>query len=305
MIVDCHTHLWGRPQDVALATDSSGEPTVHLAADCSDHMDAMGPVDLALVLGFASRHLGAEVSIDFLGQHVGLRGKHQVGIVGIDPADETWPERLAEAVDEWGFRGVTVCPPCQDVHPTDSRALELFAVCQQRKLPVIVDCPAQWRAPAVMAYARPDLLDGVARELPDLKLLVTALGYPYLDETLVLLEKFPNVYADTAHLASRPLALSRALSRANEAGLIDKVLFGSGFPFARPRQAMAMLYHQCAPQRVPAEYLLPREVIERLVHRDALSLLGIPRPEGFVERHAGPERVDEDQQSAEKSVDKR
>jgi len=172
------------------------------------------------------------------------------------------------------------------VHPTDSRALAVYEACCERGLPLSVDCPSQWVPDAVMAYARPDLLDGVVREFPELRILVAGLGYPYLDETLVLLEKSPHVYADTSHLAARPLALSRALARAYEAGVIDKVLFGSAFPFVRPRQAMALLYHQCSPQRSAAEYVLPREVIEQLIRRDALELLGIPRPEGFVERHA-------------------
>lgn len=303
MIVDCHTHVWSRPQDAGLATAANGEAAVRLAADCSDHLDAMQPVDMALVLGFSSQHLGADVPVEFVGRHVGLRGKHQVGIVGLDPSDEAWPERLAEAVDEWAFRGVTICPPCQNVHPTDNRALALYEACRTRNLPLIVDCPPQWLPDAVMAYARPDLLDGVTREFPDLRIVISGLGYPYLDETLVLLEKAPHVYADTAHLAARPLALSRALARAWEAGVIDKVLFGSGFPFARPRQAMAMFYHQCSRQRVPADYVLPRDVIERLIHRDTLALLGIPRPEGFVERHIADQTEDDDADLAEESIE--
>jgi hypothetical protein len=293
MIVDCHTHVWSRPQDAGLATTANGEAAVRLAADCSDHLDAMQPVDLALVLGFSARRLGADVPVEFVGRHVGLRGKHQIGIVGLDPSDESWPQRLAEAVDEWGFRGVTICPPCQNVHPTDSRALAVYEACCERGLPLIVDCPPQWGPDSVMAYARPDLLDGIVQEFPELRMLIAGLGYPYLDEMLVLLEKSPYVYADTSHLAARPLALSRALARAYEAGVIDKVLFGSAFPFVRPRHAMAMLYHQCSPQRTSPQYVLPREVIERLIHRDALELLGIPRPEGFVERHVAVRDADE------------
>jgi len=288
MIVDCHVHIWQQPGDVGLTMTDAGEPRRKLAADVSDHMEATQSADVALAWGFASRRLGAEVDVAFLGQHMGLRTGRIVGIVGIDPADPAWRDKLAEAVDEWGFRGVTLCPAAQDLHPTDNRALALYEVCSERGLPVMFDLPAEWRPGATLAFARPELLDGVAREFPDLKIVVSGFGAPYVDETLVLLEKFPWVYTDTAHVASRPHALARAVARAHEAGVIDKVFFGSGFPLAWPRRVLAQLFDQCSAQRVPRELLVPRDAIQALVHGDALAALGIPRPEGFVERRIEP-----------------
>jgi uncharacterized protein len=293
MIIDCHTHIWQRPRDLGLAVNEAGEPRRKLAADVSDHMEAAQSCDLALVWGFASRHLAAEVPLEFLGQHVGLRGSRMVGIIGVDPTAGDWRARLTEALDQWGFRGVTICPACQDMHPLDNRALALYEFCVERKVPLLVDLPGEWPAAATMSFARPDLLDGVAREFPELALLVSGFGYPYVDETLVLLEKFPALYTDTAHLAARPLVLWQALARAHEAGLLEKVLFGSGFPFVWPRQAQTVIFSQCSAQRVPAEYVLPRAAIEALMHRDALAALGLARPEGFVERHAADEDATE------------
>jgi hypothetical protein len=283
MIIDCHTHVWQHPSELGLAVNEAGEPRRRMAADVSDHMAALKPVDLALVWGFASRRLGAEVPISFLGQHVGLQSHRLIGIAGVDPADPAWRDKLLEAVDEWGFRGVTLCPAAQDLHPLDSRAMDLYEVCQQRSLPVLFDLPADWRPRATMAFARPELLDAVAREFSSLKILIAGFGYPYVAETLVLLEKFDRIFTDTAHLTARPLVLRQTLALAHEAGVLDKVLFGSGFPFAQPQQALTAIYQQRSPGHTPQEWLLPQGTVEALAHRDSLAALGIPRPEGFVE----------------------
>ena len=288
MIVDCHMHVWQHPAELGLLVGEGGEPRTRLAAGVADHMAAMEPVDLALVWGFASRRLGVHVPISFLGQHVGLQSNRLIGIAGLDPSDPAWRDQLFEAIDDWGFRGVTLCPAAQDLHPLDNRAADLYEVCLERNLPVMFDLPAAWRARGSLAFARPELLDGVAREFRGLRILIAGFGYPYIEETLILLEKFDTVFTDTSHLALRPLAFGRALALASEAGVLDKVLFGSGFPFARPRDALAAVYRLGSPRHAGAELALPREEVEALVHRDALALLGIARPEGFVEPPAPP-----------------
>ncbi len=288
MIVDSHVHLWQKPADLALRVDEAGQSLRRLAADVADNMEAVQPFDAALIWGFASEHLGAEVPINFLGQHLGLQGRRLVGIAGIDPAGPAWRDKLTEAIDEWGFRGITVCPSCQDMHPLDSRYLALYEVCVERKLPLFFDIPDEWPERANLAYARPDLIDAVAREFPTLKILLSGFGYPHIDETLCLLEKHPTMLTDTAHLANRPLVLSSALARAFEADLLDRVLFGSGFPFAWPRKAQRVVFDQCSHAHPAPAERLPREALEALLHRDALAALGIPRPEGFTERPTAP-----------------
>ena len=294
MIIDCHTHIWQRPRDFGLAVDEAGQPLRRLAADVSDHMEAAQASDLELVLGFAARHLSAEVPLEFLGEHVGLRSTRMVGILGVDPTDPAWRKKLGEALDEWSFRGVTLCPACQDIHPMHTRALALYDFCSSRGLPIFVDLPGQWHPQAALGFARPALLDTVAREFPALKLVVCGFGYPYVDETLTLLEKFPTVFADTAHLAGRPLVLWSALARAHEAGLLEKVFYGSGFPFVWPRQAQTVILNQCSPQRVPAELVLSRRAVDELLHRDSLAALGIARPEGFAPQVAEETAESED-----------
>lgn len=280
MIVDCHTHVWQHESHAGLPPQSRRP-----LEDIAEHMSAALEVDICLIRGFVSRHLGCEVPMSFVGQRVGLLSRRLIGIAAVDPSADDWCAKATEAVDDWGFQGVSVAPAMQDIHPMDSRALEVYDFCQKRNLPLIFETPGVWHPQAVLPYSRPDMLDAVAREFPDLRILVSGMGYPYIDETLVLLEKFPHVFADTAHLACRPMVMTEALARAYEAAVLDKVLFASGFPFVRPRYAMSVAYNMCSSRLVGPQQVLPRAAVEQFVHRDALALLGIQRPVGFVEKN--------------------
>src|SRR5437762_589873 len=86
-------------------------------------------------------------------------------------------------------------------------------------------------AERMVGYARAYLLDEVARAFPNLKMVVSHLGYPWVDEAIVLLGKHQNVYADVAALLRRPWVAYDALVRAHQFHVIEKLLFGSDFPF--------------------------------------------------------------------------
>jgi len=56
---------------------------------------------------------------------------------------------------------------------------------------------------------------------------------------------------------------------------MDKLLFGSGFPYARASEAIEALYsinHICHGTNLPT---IPREHLRGIVERDAVSVLGI------------------------------
>jgi predicted TIM-barrel fold metal-dependent hydrolase len=127
-----------------------------------------------------------------------------------------------------------------------------------------------------MEYARPHLLDEVARSFPNLKMVVSHLGYPWVDEAIVLLGKHQNVYADVAALLRRPWVAYDALVRAHQFNVIDKLLFGSDFPFTTAGECIGTLYsinQMAMGTNMPT---VPRESLRGIVERDAISLLGIP-----------------------------
>ncbi len=131
-----------------------------------------------------------------------------------------------------------------------------------------------------MEYARPHLLDEVARAFPNLKIVVSQLGYPWVDEMLVLLGKHHNVYSDVAALLRRPWITYDALVRANQFQVIDKLLFGSDFPFTTAGECIETLYTINQVTMGTNMPTIPRESLRGIVERDALSLLGVTAPSG-------------------------
>ncbi len=287
MIVDIHTHIWEDPQqlggDIA-ARIAARRPLYHSASGHSPipdagperHLVACEPVDFAVVMGFRSHYLDAHIPNDLVNGYVRQNPDKLIGFAGIDPAepDEALDEIL-RARNDLGMKGLTIAPAAQDFHPMHSHALKIYQQAARLGLPILFHqglyfCPA-----SKMEYARPALLDDVARDFPDLKIIVAHLGYPWVDETIVLIGKHANVYADISGLLLRPWQAYNALLTAYQFGVIDKLLFGSAFPYNHAAACIESLYsinHICHGTSLPT---LPREKLRRIVERDTLALLGI------------------------------
>lgn len=271
MIVDCHTQLWD--------TTALPDPARARAdgVEAARHLEAVDPVDRAIVLGFKSRYLGTEIPNHFVAEYVRRYSDKLIGFAGIDPTVSGWADELAIAQEELGLRGVVVSPPLQDFHPTDTRAMRLYEACLERRMPVLFE--HHHRNPAAkLEYARPVLIDEIARELPELRIVISQMGYPWVDETVVLLAKHPCVFADIAGLLPAPWRSYNALLAAYEQGVMDKLLFGSDYPYRAPAECIEALYSINQISSGTELIAIPREQLRRIVERDALAVLGIERP---------------------------
>jgi len=289
MIVDCFTHTWddGALGDRGEAAnehprESSGR-SVPLSADPATHRAAAEPVDITFVLGFASRYLEAEISNDAVADYVRSNADRMIGFAGIEPGrpKEAIAE-IARARDELRLSGVAVSPAAQGFHPTDSQAMLVYAEAVERSMPIIFHTGPAITVATKLEYARPVLLDEVARELPDGRILIAHMGYPWMNETILLLAKHPNVYAEVSWLVHQPWQAYQAMLSAYQYGVTDKLLFGSGFPRATASQCIESLYsvnHLVHGTSLPT---IPREALRGIVERDALSLLGIAQPADFT-----------------------
>ncbi len=284
MIIDCHTHIWQSPEqlgDGALAelsrtTVVAGQKMRLLPqADTANHLLAAEPVDRSFVLGFKSRYLGATIPNDYIADYCREHGDRMIGFAGIDPTDDDAVEQVSHVSGQLGLKGLCICPAAQDFHPADTRAMAVYERAAALHLPVIFYAGTHLSPKTKMEYARPHLLDEVARAFPNLKLFIGHMGYPWIDETLVMLGKHQNVYSDVSGLLRRPWIAYDALVRAHQFQVIDKLLFGSDFPFTTAGECIETIYtiNQVAMgTNMPT---IPRESLRGIVERDALKLLGI------------------------------
>ncbi len=316
MIVDCCTYTWemsaklGRgaspvcrhPEGLVLephadpgGTETGGTGVCGAGVagtGIGEHLEAARPVDTSIVLGFKSDYLDAEISNDEVAAYVRAHPDKLIGFAGIDPAHPK--EAIAElkrAKAELGMRGVAVAPAAQDVHPTNSQAMVVYGEIADAGLPVLFHTGLQITAWTKLEYARPVLLDEVARELPQLKMVIAHMGYPWASETIVLLAKHANVFAEISGLLRQPWQAYQALLSAHQYGVTHKLLFGSGFPENSPSDCIEALYsinHMVHGTNMP---VIPRESLRGIVERDALGLLGIAPPRTAAPAHSPSENA--------------
>lgn len=291
MIVDCHTQTWDANAQLGQSQTAIVEEAVQ--ADSARHLEAVDPVDRAIVLAFKSDYLQAEIPNRYVAEYVGRYSSKLIGFAGIDPTVEGWRDELAVAQEELGLRGVTVSPGLQNFHPADTRAMELYEQCARRGMPVLFE--QNHRSPAAkMEFARPALLDEVAREFPELRIVVSHLGYPWINETVVVLAKHANVFADVAGLLRHPWLSYNALMPAYEYDVMDKLLFGSGFPHRCPAECIEALYSINQISAGTNLVAIPRQKLRGIVERDSLALLGIEQPPTQPEGSGTRPIVDDD-----------
>ncbi len=283
MIVDCYTHTWESPKQLGREGSTNGTHTPippaladPLAAAAARHQAAAAPVDATVVLGFKSKYLGAEIPNDQVARYVKTQPDRLVGFAGIDPSDpKQATAEIERARNELALAGIAVAPAAQDYHPTDSRAMTVYAEAAQRGMPILFHTGVQITAATKLEYARPVLLDEIARELPELRIVIAHMGYPWVHETIMLLAKHKHVYAEISWLLHQPWQAYQAMLAAHQHDVTDKLLFGSGFPHASASACIEELYginHLAKGTNLPT---VPREALRGIVERNALSLLGI------------------------------
>lgn len=279
MVVDLYTRAWSSPEqfgpEMSRFLGSRGDDRwVRIDASGPALDRAMTCVDIALVHGFRSDRLGAHIPSEFIAEIVRADPQRRVGIGAVDPMGPD-PEGQVEHAVALGLAGISVSPMAQGFHPTHSMAMRVYEACASRRLPLFVLTGAPLTTSSMLEFGRPSAWDEVARSFPSMPLVIGEFGYPWIDETLVLLAKHQRVFTEVSGVVSRPWQLFNALLTASSLGVMDKLLFGSGFPFESPAKAIEQLYSvngMAVGTQLPA---VSRAAVRGIVERDALRCLGM------------------------------
>lgn len=278
MIIDCHTHLFGPDQiggDFLAAARKAWGSDFQLLALPEDHQELLSEVDHAVVLAFNCPEVGAVVPNDYVAAYVTRHPDRLVGFASVTPNAPACVEELEEALDHLHLSGVKLAPFYQKFYPDVSRQRALYHAIDRRGIPIMWHQGTSFVPSGYLDASRPALLDPIAREFPDLPMVVAHAGHPWITETIALVRKNPQVYFDVSALFSRPWQLYNTLIAAQEYGISHKILFGSDYPFFRPREGVQRLR---AINQLVEGTSLPRvsaEVVEGIIHRNAFELLRI------------------------------
>jgi len=279
MVIDLLTRVWASPDQLGPEAASllrlrESDRWVRLDASVAALERVSSCVDVVAIHGFRADRLNACVPNELIAEAVSLDPGHRIGIAGIDPMGSD-PLGQIEHARELGLVGISISPLCQGFHPTHSIAMRVYERCAETGLPVFVSRGVPMGPSTMLEFGRPSAWDEVARSLPNLPIVIGEFGYPWIDETIVLAGKHPNVFADLSGVVSRPWQLYNALLTAASLGVMDKLLLGSGFPYELPAKAIENLYSLNAYGHGTQLPSVPRSSVRAIVERDALTCLGL------------------------------
>lgn len=283
-MIDLHSHIWDLDKHLNAgfrqAIGESFKATPAAVSDCLPatpelHWAACRKASKTVVVAFDMGHSGAIVPNDFVADYVRQHPEHLIGFASVDPQRPEALDMLRWAHADLGLRGLKLSSTYQNIHPHDKRAYALYQYCQDNGLPILVHQGATIIPQAPLSFAHPLLLEQVAWDFPDLNIIVAHLGFPWTADTIVLMRKQSNIFADISALCYRPWQLYNALLMAMEARVAHKIFFGTDWPFTTIEQTVTSLYKLCHMTTGSHFPHIPEALIDELIHTDPLPRLGL------------------------------
>lgn len=195
------------------------------------------------------------------------------GLAGIDPTRGIQGlKELEVAVKEHGFVGAHWYPHWFSMPPDAAQIYPYYAKCCELDIPIMMQVGQNLvynRVRRLPSVARPILLDQVAIDFPDLRIIGIHIGIPWTDEMIAMCWKHENVFTAGDAYAPRYWP-EQYVHYANTIGR-HKVMFGTDWPVISPERAV---------QEVNNLGLKP-ESHALLMRENALRVFNLPDSKSF------------------------
>jgi hypothetical protein len=189
-----------------------------------------------------------------------------IGFVGCDPHKGMKAiEELKASVNDLGMRGAAVDPYLAQIYANDAKYYPIYSKCCELDVPIVFTTgPATLVPNAIIDHVAPRYIDIAARDFPELKIIISHGGYPWVNEAVIVAERNRNVYIDLSEYEFSPM--SEAYVQAANTMISDKILYASAHPFVDFRQALETY------QKLDFK----PEVRQKIMYDNAAKLLGLP-----------------------------
>ncbi len=282
MIVDIHTHVFNAKTDFGPKLNADMfrcgiNPTVW--GDVKEqHLKNTLVADVAVVFGLQASATGWNIPNDEVAAHVSKAKDRLLFFTSIDPLNPNYMEELEKCHKELGAVGVKMAPLYQNVHPADRRCYNVYRYCVKYHLPILFHTGTSFTGNTPLDYSRPIHYDAIAVDFPDLHMVLAHLGHPWEGETISVIRRHANVYADLSALFYRPWQFYNSMRLVTEYHADHKLLFGSDAPFTTTQESLngvrgvnVVIGNSGLPP-------IPEDVIENIINRNTLELLELPNP---------------------------
>jgi predicted TIM-barrel fold metal-dependent hydrolase len=147
-------------------------------------------------------------------------------------------------INDYGVKGFKFHPPMQNYNPSDPMAWPIYEVIAEHKMPAIFHTGHSGMGTGMpggggirLKYGQPILVDDVAVDFPDMKIILAHPSWPWTDEALSMALHKPNVFIDLSGWS--PKYFPPQIVRYANTQLGHKLLFGSDFPLIPPEKWIA------------------------------------------------------------------
>lgn len=277
MLIDVHTHCH-QPQHrgadwLETSKRAYGDRDWSFSpADYSRVMNEAG-VSTAVIFGVTANAIDLKTPNDFVADFCSQVDLDTIPFMALDPtAPEFWDD--FEDGCRRGFKGVKLYPVSALFDPTDTAYDRFYSRCSELGLVILWHMGATPNPNGSLVYSNPLVIDEVARRHPTLTQVIAHMGHPWQREAVIVIRKNVRVFADVSASWARPQDGFQALVRAQEWGVVDKLIFGSDFPHWTPAEAIEGLRSLAArrPHDMPH---IEANTIEHLIDSDHLATLGL------------------------------
>jgi uncharacterized protein len=142
-----------------------------------------------------------------VGEFVKESPRKLLGFAGIDPTASQDPVAdLDLYVSEYDMRGLNLQTCVQGWYANDKRLYPLYSYCQEKRLPVSIHASVNFMTNRKIDYGHPLCLDEIACEFPDLTVVASHGGWPWVTEMVAVAWKHPNVFIELGGISPKYIA---------------------------------------------------------------------------------------------------
>jgi len=251
-------------EQVRMPADMRGGVSMERYTEIMDEADVEHALLIAVRAGGRQMKYAIEVPYEQVAGYCEAHPDRFSGLAGVDPFLGMEQLRdLEVAVTELGFVGAHAYPHWFRLPPDAPQWYPIYAKCCELDIPLMLQVgqnliySREVRLPSV---ARPVLLDQVAIDFPELRLIGIHVGVPWADEMIAMAWKHENVFIGIDAYAPKHLPAS-VVHYMNSYGS-SKVLFGTDWPVIDPRRAV----------REVRDHGLRPDAYERVMRANALAV---------------------------------
>jgi predicted TIM-barrel fold metal-dependent hydrolase len=212
------------------------------------------------------------VSNEEIKKLVDLAPSRFIGFASVDPSRKDALDVLDVAFKDLGLSGLKLHPSKQKFYPYDELLKPIYEKCIEYNKPIMFHSGMSWEPNAPAKYSNPLHFEEVAINYPELRMCLAHFGWPWINETIMLLLKYPNVYTDTSllHMDNANDFYEQIFTRNMgplwiERNLNNKVMFGTNSPRFKAKRLLPAL------RNLP----LRSKTLQKILGSNAETFLGL------------------------------